>query len=77
MMLVEEGPHEGWLAKKHPDGQYVTVGEASRQNLANLSILLKREMDYHCNEGSPWRAGIRKKELQRVEERLEELREAA
>ena len=36
MILINQGPHTGWLVYKHPDGQWVTLRRASDEDLASL-----------------------------------------
>ncbi len=39
-LLVEEGPYKGWLCYKHPDGQWVTLREATKDEIATIKDLL-------------------------------------
>lgn len=36
-LLVEEGDFAGWLCRRHPDGQWVTVREATEDDLRVLA----------------------------------------
>lgn len=36
MMLISEGPAAGWLAYKHPDGQWVSYRKATQADHAEL-----------------------------------------
>jgi len=72
LMLVEEGPHAGWVAQKHPDGQYVTKQEATDQDLRSLQMLLKRRRMYEYEEGSIRVAARLQDEEERVKQYLDE-----
>lgn len=72
LMLIEEGPHAGWVAEKHPDGQYVTKQKANQQDLRSLCILLKRRRMHEYEEGSIRVAARLQDEEERVEEYLEQ-----
>ena len=41
MKLITEGSFNGWLCYKHPDGQWVTLREATKEDLAKLPIEIK------------------------------------
>ena len=36
LLLVKEGWAEGWLCYKHPDGQWVTVREATEKEIGSV-----------------------------------------
>ena len=43
MMLCEEGPDNGWLCYRHPDGQWVTLRKATSDDLLRLAPLMGQQ----------------------------------
>jgi hypothetical protein len=41
LRYVTEGPYEGWLCFKHPDGQWVTLRKATDDDLETLRPILE------------------------------------
>lgn len=37
MIYITEGPHKGWLAFNHPDGQWVSLHKASQSDIAEIN----------------------------------------
>lgn len=46
MMLVNEGPWAGWLAYKHPDGQWVSFRKATQADHHELGDAISKA--HHC-----------------------------
>lgn len=42
MLLVTEGPYAGWLCRRHPDGQWVTVRIATDEDRTRLAEIERR-----------------------------------
>lgn len=39
MKLMMSGPYEGWLVYRHPDGQWVTLREATFEEKMRLRVI--------------------------------------
>ena len=42
MMLIYDGGWKGWLAYRHPDGQWVTMRKATSEDLHSLGLAIPK-----------------------------------
>ena len=57
MLLVLEGPFNGWIAYRHPDGQWVTLRKATDDDLVRINEAAVRA---HHSEQPNNRMNLRK-----------------